>query len=117
MESGDIVVMAPLSDECLGLLEAGEDFAIRRLVTQLALPGASRLDVEYFGAHARQPATHDLAGNLWAVVGSDVLGRPRIIIASAISAAVASQSSPGWVFSSARPSSFPSQFLSIRFAQ
>jgi len=81
MGSDGIVVVAPLLDEDLGFLEAAEDFAIEQFVAQLAvktfavavLPGATRLDVQCFGAHTRQPATHDLGGHLRAVVGSDVL--------------------------------------------
>ena len=71
-----VVVVTPLFDEDPGLLEAAEDFPVEQLVPQLAveafaiavLPGASRLDVEGFGTHARQPAPHDPGGHLRPVV-------------------------------------------------
>jgi hypothetical protein len=76
-----VVVLAPLLDEDLGLLEAAEDFTVEQFVPQPAveafaiavLPGAARLDVERLGAHTRKPATHDLGRHLRAVVGTDVL--------------------------------------------
>ena len=81
MGSDGVVVVTPLFDQDLGLLEAAEDFPVEQLVPQLAveafaiaiLPGATRLDVERFGAHALQPAPDDLGGHLRSVVGSDVL--------------------------------------------
>jgi len=82
MGSDGVVVVTPLFDEDLGFLEAAEDFAIEKLVPQLAveafaiaiLPGAARLDVEGFGPHACQPAPDDLRGHLRPVIGSDVFG-------------------------------------------
>ena len=73
MGSDSVVVVAPLLDEDLGLLQAVEDFAIEQLVPQLAveafaiavLPGAAGLDVERLGTNTCQPAAYNLGGH-WA---------------------------------------------------
>ena len=59
MGSGGVVVVAPLPNDGLGLLQAVEDLSIQKLVTQLAveafavaiLPGAARLDVKRLGSN------------------------------------------------------------------
>jgi hypothetical protein len=60
MGSDSVVVMAPLFDEDLGLLEAVEDFTVEQFVAQLAveafaiavLSGAAWFDVKRLGTNA-----------------------------------------------------------------
>lgn len=77
-----VVVVAPLLDQHLGLLECVEDFTVEQLISELAvealvkavLPGARGLDVECLYTYPLQPLPDGLGGELWAVVRADVIG-------------------------------------------
>ena len=82
MGSDGVVVVTPLFDEDLGLLETAEDLPVEQFVPQLAvealaaagLPDAARLDVKRLGTNTCQPASSDnLVGHLRRDIGSDVL--------------------------------------------
>src|SRR5271154_2949931 len=86
-----VVVVTPLLDQDLGLLEAAEDFSVEQLV-----PHSS-------GPIFPPPGTQSI---------------PICPVTSPLlSAVAASLSAPASASSSACPNSFPSQFLSIRLAQ
>jgi hypothetical protein len=81
MQTGSVIVMAPLVDDDLGFFQAVEDFAIEQFVTQFAVEGltvtvfprTSRFDVQGFGANLSEPIAHDLRSHFRAIVRSDVL--------------------------------------------
>ena len=82
MRPDRVVVLPPLLDDSLGLLQAVEDFAVEQLITELAveglavavLPGTAWFDEQGFGSDLRQPVAYHLRRHLGAVVGPDVLG-------------------------------------------
>lgn len=76
MGSGGIVVLAPLFDDDLRLLERVEDFAIEQFITQSGiealaiaiLPGTTRHDVGGPGANGSDPVPDSLGDELGAIV-------------------------------------------------
>ena len=82
MRSDRVVVLSPLLDDSLCLLQAVEDFTVQQLIAQFPvegltvaiLPGAAWFDEQGLGSNLGQPVAHDLRRHLGAIVGSDVLG-------------------------------------------
>ena len=72
MRPDRVVVLAPLFDDDLRFLEAIKDFAVQKLVAQLAiealaisvLPWTSWFDVERFRADASEPIANRMPGEL-----------------------------------------------------
>lgn len=76
MRSVTITVIPPVSDKHLSFLEAGEDFAIEKFVSKLAvkrldvavLPGATRLDEKRFDIKSFEPTLNNLGTEFGAVI-------------------------------------------------
>ena len=81
MRSNGVVVLPPLLDHDLCLVQAVEDFSVEQLVAQLpverfavaVLPGAAWCDIQGLCSNLRQPAANDLRRHLGAIVRPDVL--------------------------------------------
>lgn len=79
-----VVVLPPLLDEDLGLLEGGEDLAVEQFIPEAGieafdipvLPRRPRCDVGGLGANGGDPVSDDPGDELGAVVRSDILWRP-----------------------------------------
>jgi hypothetical protein len=75
-----VVVLTPILDHDLCLIERVEDFAVEQFVSQLSvealavavLPGASRFDVGGLGADRGDPVPNSLSDELGPIVGSDM---------------------------------------------
>src|SRR5207342_791923 len=75
-----VVVLTPILDHDLCLIERVEDFAVEQFVSQLSvealavavLPGASRFDVGGLGANRGDPVPNSLSDELGPIVGSDM---------------------------------------------
>ena len=82
--SDRVVVMPPLLDEHLGLLQGIEDLSIEQLVAELAvealvvsvLPGAAGLDIEGLDADPAEPGPYRIGSELSPIVGADMIGWP-----------------------------------------
>ena len=79
-----VVVMPPLLDEDLGLLEGGEDLAVEQLIAEAGieafdipvLPRRSRCDVGGLGTNGSDPVSDDPGDELRAIIRSDILWWP-----------------------------------------
>src|SRR5919199_702131 len=82
MRSASVVVLSPVFDHDLRLLQAVEDLWVQAFVPELpvktlavpVLPRAARLDKQGFRAELCQPLADDFGRHLRAIVGSHVLG-------------------------------------------
>lgn len=80
MRSDRVVVLAPLLDDDLGLVQTVEDFPVEAFVAQLAVEGfaiaifprTAGFNVQRLGAQRREPVAHHVRGHLRAVVGANV---------------------------------------------
>ena len=78
-----VVVLTPLLDEYLGLLEGGEDLPVEQFIPEAGieafdipvLPRRSRCDVSSLGANGSDPVPNDTGDELGAVIRSDILWR------------------------------------------
>ena len=81
MRPDRVVVLAPVLDQHLGLLEGVEDLTIEQLIPELpiealvlaVLPGAPRLDLEGLDAEPGEPVSNGLGGELRAIVRANVV--------------------------------------------
>lgn len=79
-----VIVLSPLFDDELGLLECVEDFAVEQVIAEarieaLAIPilsGRARCDVGGLGSRSADPVPNLLCNELWPVVGTDECWRP-----------------------------------------
>lgn len=78
-----VVVLTPLLDEYLGLLEGGEDLPVEQFIPEAGieafdipvLPRRSRCDVGGLGTNGSDPVSNDPGDELGAVIRSDILWR------------------------------------------
>ena len=83
MWADPVVVLRPLFDEHLRLLQRVEDFAVEQLVPEFAverlvvsiLPGVPRFDEQRPHADPIEPFPYGLCGELGAVVGPNMVWR------------------------------------------
>lgn len=79
-----VVVLTPLLDEYLGLLEGGEDLPVEQFIPEAGieafdipvLPRRSRCDVGGLGTNGSDPVSNDPGDELGAVIRSDILWWP-----------------------------------------
>ena len=84
MGADAVVVLPPLFDQDLGLLQRIEDLPVQEFISQLSvegfhvtiLPGTPGLDIERLDAKPREPLANRIRSEFGTVVGTDLRRRP-----------------------------------------